>query len=39
MSDDDELDLTYNPYKKLLHAIQHYDESGKSATSPLNFKG
>ena len=39
MSDDDGLDLTYNPYKKLLHSIQHYDESGKSATSPLNFNG
>lgn len=36
---DDEVGLKRNPFKKIINVIKHYDESGKLATSPLNFNG
>jgi hypothetical protein len=36
---DDEVNLKRNPFNKILNAIKVYDESGKLATSPLNFNG
>ena len=36
---DNEVGLKRNPFKKFMNAIKHHDESGKSATSPLNFNG
>lgn len=36
---DNEFDLKRNPFKRLINVIKRHDESGKSATSPLNFNG